>query len=544
MAKSTLVVMPTGTGKTVVFGHVTRDWPTGRIMILVHRDELCSQAVASVGRICSEQCGVEMAEESVHETSVFARPRVIVASVQTLNSQRNGRYRMEKFDPREFGLLVIDEAHHSTAPTYRRVIDWFRNVDLLGVTATPDRTDEEALGQIYGSVAFEYGILDAIGDGWLVTIEQQFVHVEGLDLSGCKSDKNDLQNVDVARVMNQEGLLHRVVDPIVQLAGDSPTLVFAASVEHAHKIAEILNRHKSNSAVAIDGTTDKDFRREQLKSFTRGEFQYLVNMGVFLEGFDEPRIGCVAMARPTKSRALYAQCIGRGTRPLSGLVDGVDSAEMRKRLITDSGKPALLVLDFVGNSGRHKLISTADILGGNESDEVIERATANAKRKSAQAGSGNQAGKVDMQQELAAAKDELEEEIRQRHDRERRAIASRKHIVARAKFTTKAVNPFDIFDIVPKREPGWHKGRKATQKQKDVLGRFKVDADTIASLTFCQASEMLDLCIKRAKLGLCTVKQAKLLGRFGYSADSTFEEAGRIIDSLARNKWQRPKEHV
>lgn len=544
MSRSTLIVLPTGTGKTIVMGEVASRWPRGRVMLIAHREELISQAAQKIGAMCSETCGIEMADSTVNENSVFAKPRVVVASVQSLNSSRGGRKRLEKFDPFEFGLILTDEAHHATASSYRAVYDWFYQNDQLkhlGVTATPDRADEEALGQIFDSVAFEYNIQDAIGDGWLVPIEQQFVHVEGLDLSGCKSDKIDLIQADVARVMAQEALLHRVVDPVVQMAGDSQSLVFAASVEHAHKMAEIFNRHKANSAIAIDGTTDKEIRREQLKAFSRGEFQYLVNMGVFLEGFDEPRIGVVAMARPTKSRALYAQVAGRGTRPLPGLVDGVDSAAERCRLIRQSGKPSMLMLDFVGNSGRHKLVCTADILGGNESDAVVERATENAKKESA-------AGrKTNMTAELAKAKAELEEELRQQHERERieqAAAASRKHVIAKAKFSTKAVNPFDIFDIVPKREPGWFKGKMATEPMKAALRKFKVDDQTIDGLSLCQAKEMLDLCVNRAKKGLCTVKQAKLLAKHGYGNEVTFKEASSIIDALAKNGWKRPQEAV
>jgi hypothetical protein len=276
-----------------------------------------------------------------------------------------------------------------------------------------------------------------------------------------------------------------------------------------------------------------------LRAYSRGDFQYLFNMGVFLEGFDEPRIGVVAMARPTKSRALYAQVAGRGTRPLPGTVDDVDDAETRKTLISQSAKPTMLMLDFVGNSGRHKLVCTADILGGNESDEVIERATANAKKESAAGRKSN------MREELEKAKEELEEELRQRHERDRmeaEARAKRQHVIAKAKFSKKSVNPFDIFDIVPKREPGWHKGRKPTEPMLNALRRFKVDEDTISGLSFCQAGEMLTLCKKRAQAGLCSVKQAKLLGRYGYSTDTTFTEASRIIDALAKNGWQRPQE--
>jgi superfamily II DNA or RNA helicase len=434
--------------------------------------------------------------------------------------------------------LLVHNCHHATAASYRRVYDWFyQNESLrhLGVTATPDRADEEALGQIFESVAFDYGILDGINDGWLVPINQQFIHVEGLDLSECKSDRVDLKDVDVARVMSQEGLLHKVVDPVVQIAGDVPTLVFAASVEHAHKMAEIFNRHKPDSAVAIDGTTEKDERREQLKRFSQGEFQYLVNMGVFLEGFDEPRIGCVAMARPTKSRALYAQVAGRGTRPLPGIVDGIELSESRRQLIASSGKPSMLMLDFVGNSGRHKLVCTADILGGNESDEVIERATKNAQKESA-------AGRrVDMSDELEKAKEQLEEELKARKRAEAAAAAgaaARRQVIAKAKFSAKAVNPFDIFDIVPKREPGWHKGRRPTPGQLSALERFKVDSQTIDKLSFFQAGQMLDVLVNRASKGLCTVKQAKILGRFGQGTDVTFAEASRLIDAIAKNGWK------
>lgn len=534
MPRSTLVVMPTGTGKTVVMGQIAKHWPQGRIMLIAHREELIRQAADKIGAICSEQCGVELADEMSPEGG-YSPPRVVVSSVQTLNSQRNGRYRMERFNPQQFGLVLTDEAHHATAATYRRVYDWFyQNPDLrhLGVTATPDRADEEALGQIFDSVAFEYNILDAINDGWLVPIEQQFVHVQGLDLSACKSDKHDLKDADVARVMNQEALLHRVVDPVVQLAGDKPTLVFAASVEHAHRMAEIFNRHKPSSAIAIDGNTDKEERREHLKRFSRGEFQYLCNMGVFLEGFDEPRIGVVAMARPTKSRALYAQVAGRGTRPLPGLVDTLDDAEARRGAIALSDKPAMLMLDFVGNSGRHKLVSTADILGGNESDEVIERATKNAQEKSAR----NE--RVNMQKELEEAREELEEELRARHKAQADAEAARRAIIAKAKFSTKAVNPFDIFDVIPKREPGYMKGKRPTERQVAALQRFKVDQKTIDGLSLVQAGQMLDVLVKRAKEGLCTLKQAKTLGKFGLPTDVTFSEANRMLNQLAANNWQ------
>lgn len=532
MPRSTLAVMATGTGKTVVMGTIARDWPQGRVLAIAHREELVTQAADKLSAICSEPVGVEMRSQRSHGE------RVVVASVQTLNSQRNGFYRMMELDPLAFGLVMTDEAHHATAPTYRRIYEWFyKNPNLrhLGVTATPDRADEEALGQIFDSVAFEYDILAAMNEGWLVPVEQQFVHVEGLDLSRCDSHKNDLKDSDVARVMQEESMVHKIVAPALEIAGERKTLLFAASVAHATKAAEIFNRHKPGSAISIDGDTDTEERKRLLKAYKNGEFQFLCNCAVFLEGFDEPSIEVIANARPTKSRALYAQVAGRGTRPLPGVVDDIEEAVARIAAIKASAKPSMLMLDFVGNSGRHKLVCTADILGGNESDAVVEWATQSAKSKA------SRGEPVDMQRELDEAREELERQIQEKHKREAAAelaAEKRKQIKAKAKFSTKAINPFDIFDIVPQREPGWHKGRKPTPGQQAGLAKFGVDADTIAGLSFCQASQMMNTLIERRKKNLCTVRQAKTIGRYGYSTDSTFAEAQQIMDALKKNNWK------
>lgn len=534
MPKSTLIVVATGGGKTVIMGTVAQRWSgPDRIMVLAHRDELVRQAAKSISAICSEPVGIEMAGEESHGE------RIVVASIPSLNTHRNGRYRMMQFDPYEFGLLMTDECHHATAMTYRRVYEWFfqnPNMKHLGVTATPDRTDEESLGQIYESVAYEYDILTAINDGYLVPIQQQFVHVEELDVSQCRTNKKgDIRDSDIDRVMRQEGMIHKIVHPTIELAGTKKTLLFAASVEHANLAAEIFNRHRPGSALAIDGSTDKEMRRDGIKAYAKGDYQFLCNCGVFLEGFDDPGIEVVANARPTKSRALYAQVAGRGTRVLPGVVDGIEEAVARIAAIKASAKPFMTMLDFVGNSGRHKLVCTADILGGEESDAIVEWATQSAKAKS-------RAGQpVDMQAELDKAREEQERQLAEKHKREAAQAAAaekRKNIVAAAKFSTKAINPFDIFDIVPKREPGWHKGRKPTPGQVSALGKFGVDADTIGKLSFCQASQMMDTLVKRRQQNLCSVKQAKILGKYGYSTDATFAEAKKTIDALAANNWR------
>lgn len=195
---STLVVMPTGGGKTVLFADVIRRVFPRRALVIAHREELIFQARDKIQRVTGLSADVEMGEYRA-EGGLFEQARVVVSTIQTQCSGGDGGGRMSKFDPQRFGVLIIDEAHHATSPSYRRVIDYYRTnpaLKVLGVTATPDRADEEALGQVFQSVAFDYEVLDAIHDGWLVPIEQQMVHVEGLDYSGSlQHDPNRPEDV-------------------------------------------------------------------------------------------------------------------------------------------------------------------------------------------------------------------------------------------------------------------------------------------------------------------------------------------------------------
>lgn len=513
--RSTLIVSPTGTGKTVIFALLCIV-STKRVLVIVHRDELCQQAAATVAKVTGEECDIEMGDLYADRYAMGRRAKVVITSVQTMSRER----RHQRFNPADFGLVIIDEAHHATAASYRKVIEVFTSAGakVVGVTATPDRADEEALGQVFESVAFDYQIVDAIRDGWLVPIDQQFVYVEGLDLSACRTRSNDLSEQDLARIMEVEEMLHKVVAPTIELAGDMQTIVFAVSVAQAERSCEIFNRHRPGCAEFICGDTDKEVRRDLVRRYLAGEYQFLCNCQVATEGFDAPNTGVVAIARPTKSRALYCQMVGRGTRPLPGLVDGLPDAESRRAAIAASSKSSVLILDFVGNSGRHKLISTADILGGNESDEVVARAEASAKKKS------QRGEKTDMLEEIMEARRQCEEEAKQK----------RRAIVAGARFGTKSVNPFDVLDITPKREPGWHRGRQPTDKQIDLLEKNGIQT---RNLSFWEATQLIDGIIKRRAEGKCTVKQARTLAKYGHQSDVTFEEAKKIIDGIAARGW-------
>ncbi len=524
---STLAVLPTGLGKTVLFADVIRRMHErgARAMVLAHREELITQAADKIRRVTGLECGIEMGDYRVQ--GVFgALPPVVVSTVQTHCAGGDGGGRMSKFDPQDFGLVVVDEAHHATAGTYRRCIDWYRQNDackVLGVTATPDRADEEALGQVFESVAYEYGVLDAITDGWLVPIEQQMVTVGSLDFSGVRTTAGDLNQGDLAEVMEDERNLQGVAAPTVEICGGRRAIVFAATVEQAERLAEIINRYRPDMARWICGKTDRDERRKTLADFKAGRVQFVVNVGVLTEGFDDAGVEVVVMARPTKSRALYAQMAGRGTRPaeqIAAALGDMPTAAERREAIRASSKPSCLIVDFAGNAGRHKLCSSADILGGNVSDE----AAAEVARRARESGKP-----VDVADELAKVKAEIEE-------RKRREAAARAHLQARAQFLVTKIDPFDQWDLSPAQERGWDRGRKFTPKQSQVLlERIGVDPERIP---YGQGKQLLDEYFRRVKHGYATLKQAALLKRRGFSMPLRMSTASRMISRMReRQGW-------
>lgn len=527
---STLTVMPTGTGKTILFAAVIQEHYPARALVLAHREELIFQAADKVHRVTGFRCEVEMADYRADlSEGLFGCPQVVVSTIQTQCSGADGSGRMTRFDPNMFGLVIIDEAHHAAASTYRRVIDYYRRnpkLKILGVTATPDRMDQQALGQVYESVAYDYEVRDAINDGWLTPIKQQLVEVSGLDFSKVRTTAGDLNGADLARIMEEEHNLHEIAGPTIEIVGKRRSLVFAASVAQAERLADILNRHREGCAAWICGKTNKDERRKTLASYSAGKLQYMVNVGVLTEGFDDPGVEVVIMGRPTKSRSLYAQMIGRATRPLPGLVDGVESAEDRRTAIAASKKPACLVVDFVGNSGRHKLITSADILGGKVSDDVVERTLVKIKDTD---------GAVDMAQALEDTAKAIEEE-------RAREAARRAHLLARAQWNTKSVNPFDIFDLSPVKPSRWDKERCLSEKQLAILKKAGINPEIV---DYTEGRQLLDEIFRRWGAGLCSYKQARLLRKYGYTGKETRQEASAILSEIfGRNNKHKDPAHA
>lgn len=524
---STMLVLPTGCGKTVTFAEIIRRAFPRRALVLAHRHELVTQARDKIAAITGWRVDIEMGDLRADMACMFGGPRVVVSTIQTQTSGGDGGGRMTRFDPRLFGVIVCDESHHSVSPQWRKCLDWYTgqnpSIRILGVTATPDRADEEALGQVYQTVAMDYEILDAINDGWLVPVEQQAVHVEGLDFSQCRTTGGDLNGADLAKVMEYEANLHKVVSPSTDIIGARRTLAFCASVEHAERMAEMFNRHRSGMAEWVCGKTDKDERKKILARFANGDTQVVCNCGVLTEGFDNPAVEIILMARPTKSRSLYAQMAGRAIRPADSIAHELgehESPEARRALIEASEKPACLIVDFAGNSGKHKLMTSVDILGGNVSERVRELATRRI-------GEGKP-----MRVEDAIA--EAAEEEKREQERE---AAKRAALVARAKWSAQSVNPFDVFEVTPAPERGWDRGKKLTDKQAAILRKQGIEPD---NMPYSQAKQLLNELFRRWDTGMCTFGQAKILRKRGLPTIVTRDEAARMIDDIAKREgWKK-----
>lgn len=511
--RSTLVVAATGTGKTIMFAAIARDIVDqgGRVLVLAHRSELVHQAVGKLETICGCDVGIEMAASTAAadlDGPLFGGGlKVVCATVQSMSR------RLDRYSPEAFDLIVVDEAHHIVAGTYAKIIDHFAGAKVLGVTATPDRGDKKALRKAIESVAYVFDIREAISDGWLVPIKQRVVDVENLDLSEIRTVAGDFHRGQLDEALCDLACLHEMAGPIAEEVGDRQTIVFTASVAHAHALAKVLSEYTDRTVEALDGTSDPAVRADVLRRYADGDVHFLLNCALFTEGFDAPATSAIAVCRPTKSRALHAQIIGRGTRPLPGVVDGVAD---RKGSIAGSAKPDVLVLDFAGNAGRHTLVTAADVLGGDLSDEVIKE----AKGLVAAGDYDDVLAALDAATKIIDAK--LREEMRDR---------------ARRGYKTRGVDPFDVFGVVADPDPY---GREATRRQLEYLERKGITT----SVDYQQAKKLIDACESRRKQRLATFKQATLLLKKGLDPalvwQVSFERASKMIDALARNRWKPP----
>lgn len=503
--RSALVVLATGLGKTQIASGVV-ERVDGRCLWLAHRTELLDQARERLELVTGEPVEIEKAHLRAGDA------RIVVASVQTMAQQR----RLEEWGKDDFALVVFDEAHHAPAVSYRRPLDYF-NAKVLGLTATPDRADERALGKIFDDVPYIMDIAEGINAGYLVPIDGQEVLVEEVNLDGVGTSMGDLvaKQLDEAMVAGVEGFVKKTSE----LLTDKQAICFTPGVKTAHLAAERMNAIRPMSSAAIDGTTPDDRRAQVVEDFRRGKIRYLWNCMIATEGFDAPGASAIVMARPTKSRALYAQMMGRGLRPEPGVVDGFALKEdggRRREAIAASVKPMCKVLDFVGNNTKHSLINSVDVLGGNYSEAEI----AVAKKKTKASG-----GNPFLM--LEAAREEMR----------KLAQATR----SRVRASVRGFDPFAVLHLAgdETRVQALRFGNKPmTEGQYNTLRKFKVHDDRLKGLSFAEASRLIGALIARSRRGLATHGQLAVLQKQGVTnINVSFARASAAIDYLKSQGW-------
>lgn len=511
--RAVLLVMPTGTGKTVVFSEAIRlaAEKRGRALVLAHRTELLDQArrkllaVAPSLRVELEQAGARAS----------TRADVVVASVQSLKGPR-----LTRFAPDAFALIIVDEAHHATAKSYRTILEHFSG-RVLGVTATPDRADETKLGEVFDAVGFTYEMKAAIADGYLVPLKLRSVVVEALNLAHVKSRGGDFVEADLVAALEGDEVLLEIAGPLPGLAGDRPTIVFIAGVKNAYRLAEMLNTRtgRPGCAVALDGTSDPELRGRTLKRFERGEFQYLINVGLFTEGFDAPLVACVAIARPTQSRALFCQMIGRGTRPLTGTIDAYTSPEQRVAAIASSSKADLLVVDFTTSTAQHRLVNPIDVLG--VTDPEVRKLAAELLEQDPE---------LDVSEAIDRAAQDARVMLTARLAHEYQLLVE-EHDPFRLEIDIEGARVVDM------RAQNGDVDPALAGLYRDQLVDLGVAKLRAAKLTVGQAYALVRALERRKRSGLCSLKAARQLQRFGLNPNVSGRDAGYAMQALQRVGW-------
>lgn len=489
----TLLVLPTGTGKTIVFASLAADQVRAgdRVLILAHRGELLEQAADKLQR----STGLVSAVEKAESTCLDSWYRVVVGSVQTL--QRPAR--LERFPRDYFGTIIIDEAHHAITDGYRRILEHFSAAKVLGVTATPDRGDMRNLGEVFDSLAFEYKLTDAIKDGYLCRIMAQTVPLR-LDISAVALSGGDYAVGELGTALDP--YLEQIAAEMATRCKGRKTVVFLPLIKTSQKFRDLLNA-KGFCAAEVNGqSTD---RKEVLADFDAGKYNVLCNSMLLTEGWDCPSVDCVVVLRPTKVRSLYSQMVGRGTR-------------------LAPGKKDLLLLDFLWMTDKHELCRPADLVC--EDSAVARQMTENLAENGAP---------QDIEQAAVQASEDV---VAQREE----ALA--KQLAEQRRKKAKLVDPLqyemsiqaeDLAGYVP--AFGWEAGPPSAQ-QTAALEKLGILPDAVESAG--KASLLLERLNKRRDDGLTTPKQIRCLEKYGFQHVGTwsFEQAKHMIDRIAAQGWR------
>ena len=495
--KKTLLVLPTGCGKTIVFAKITEECVRqgDRVLILAHRGELLDQAADKIAKATGLGCATEKAEQ----TCIGSWFRIVVGSVQSMMRKK----RLERFPEDFFGSIIIDEAHHCVSDSYQRVLNHFPCAKILGVTATPDRGDMKNLGNVFESLAYEYTMPRAIKEGYLSPIKAITIPLK-VDLSGVGVQSGDFKLEDLGTALDP--YLREIAEEMKKYCMDKKTVVFLPLVKTSQKFLDILNENGFRAAEVNGESQD---RAAILQDFAAGRYNVHCNSTLLTEGWDCPSVDCIAVLRPTKVRSLYCQMVGRGTR-------------------LAPGKDHLLLLDFLWHTERHELCHPAHLICENE--DVAKKMTENLETAGCP---------MDIE---VAEKAAAEDVIAQREEALAKQLAEmkrrKKKLVDPLQFEM-SIQAEDLSGYVP--AFGWEMA-PPSDKQKQTLEKLGILPDQIDNAG--KAAKILDRLNKRKEENLTTPKQIRFLEGKGFQHVGTwqFDTAKRLIDRIASNGWRIPPE--
>ena len=493
--RKTLLVLPTGCGKTVVFSSVTENQVNKghRVLIMAHRGELLDQAADKL----KEASGLDSVLEKAESTSLGSFLPVTVGSVQSLAQEK----RLARFPNDYFQDIIVDEAHHCLSDSYKRVLDHFPDANILGVTATPDRGDMKNLGEFFDSKAYEYSMTEAIREGYLCPIKAQMIPLE-LDIADVGISSGDFSAGEIGHAL--EPYLHQIAAEMATYCQGRKTVVFLPLIATSQKFCAMLN-DAGLRAAEVNGNSDD--RSEVLADFEAGKYDVLCNSMLLTEGWDCPSVDCIVVLRPTKIRSLYQQMVGRGMR-------------------LSPGKTELLLLDFLWMTERHDLCRPSALISKDEAiaKKIDERMVEDA--------DGFDLIEAEEQAErdiLAERESALAKQLAEMRGKKRKLVDPLQYALSIAAEDLTNYVPTFAWEMAP-----------PSEKQIAFLERRGIFADSVRNAGL--ASLLIDRLQRRQQMGLATPKQIRCLERYGFRQVGTwaFEDASSLISMLADNRWRVP----